>query len=112
MIKFTDTEENTRYELVSFGEFSIKLNWAKTLVTILMMTIHKGDAIIGQVSAEMHSPNLSVDEKWDRFLTALKVKLMTMPVGDSAEKSELEILWDRIASLNFSVKDDHIVVEE
>ena len=112
MTNFVDTKENTRYELASLGDYSIQLQWAKTLVEILMLTIHKGDAIIGQVSAPMHSTNLTLEEKWEAFLKALRLKLESIDVSDDAEKSELDILWNRVSSLIFKIKDAHIIFEE
>lgn len=77
-----------------------------------MLTIHKGDSIIGQVSAPMHSDSLSTEEKWEAFVEALRAKLATIDVGDDAEQSELEILWNRIAALIFEIKDNHIIFSE
>jgi hypothetical protein len=114
MVPFSSTSDNVKYDFAVLNDYTFKIERTSMPFTQIRVHIWKGTSDIGRAwfDSAMDNRSRPIETRWATFMTLLQNVLSKIVLDAEVPMDEVEVIWNRIIKLIFTIKDNKIIVTE
>jgi len=113
--EFKDVKVLEVYPIIEFvtktGIYKLSIRLIEFPVVAIHIYLDHNNKRIATGEMGLVNTHVPFEERWELFVTGMRRQFEKIEIGGVMEKTELEIAWDRIRDIVWSLQDNHIEFE-